>query len=331
MEGLEVWTGALVCGGCVRRFPVTEGIPRLLEGDAVGVGVTSRTAARYGQLWSRSVVADRFRSPPAYHFERIQQGLSLPPLQGLVLDAGCGDGIDLANQARRPGLELIGIELSAGGCRASLARCRTLPNAFVVQGDLSRLPFEDHTFDFVYSYGVLHHLPSPADGLRELVRVLKPGLQIAVYLYEDFRDRSLFWRGLLAAANACRRLTTALPPALLFRLCQAGSPIIYALFTGPHRLLTHIPGCRSFAATIPFRHGTGPCSLAGDLYDRFSAPIEQRYTRGQALTLLRQAGLEAIRIVNDRGWMVVGTKPLGTPPVSDAPASVGQPEAQGHR
>lgn len=286
--------------------------------------VTARTAEAFGYLWRRS--ADR-EAAPAYHFDRMQQALSLPPPRGLVLDAGCGEGIDLTNQARRPGVTVVGVELSEGGCRTSLARCRTLSRGFVVQGDVARLPFADDAFDFVYSYGVLHHLASPSAGLQELVRVLKPGGRVAVYVYERFEGRPLLWRWLLAAATACRRLTTQLPPALLYRLCQLGSPVIYALFTVPHRLLKRIPGCRSFAATIPFHHGSGPFSLVGDLYDRFSAPIEQRYTRAEALAFFQQAGLQELVAVNERGWLVTGIKGCGRPVAG--PNAVEQVEAVG--
>ena len=306
-DGVE--QGGLSCAACGRRYRIDEGYPRFSEpGDGWASDVMARTAQGYGYLWSRSTVA---AAAGPYHWEQMAQGLGLPLPQGLVLDAGCGDGIDLANQARRSQVEIIGVELSDGGCRTSAARCRELPAAAVLQGDVARLPFADDTFDFIYSYGVLHHLPSPLDGLRELVRVLKPGAQVALYLYEDFRERPRLWRWLLDSANACRDVTTTLPPALLYRLCQVGSPVAYAAFTVPYRVLSRIPAARSFSAAIPYRHGTGPFSLVGDLYDRFSAPIERRYTREAALAFVRDGGLEEVRIVNDRGWMIAGRKPTG--------------------
>ena len=324
-SGYEVEAGRLCCIGCGVRYAVEEGIPRLHDQqpmrDARDLDLTARTGRSFGYLWSRSLIDEERGSLRAYHVDRMQQCLGLPTPQGLGLDAGCGEGVDLANQARRGGVEIIGVELSLGGCRMSKARCRELPNALVIQGDLRRLPFEHQTFDFIYSYGVLHHLPSPVEGLRELVRVLKPGSRLAVYLYEEFTSRAIFWRGLLAVAAVCRRLTVRLPPALLYRLCQIGSPIVYTLLTVPYRVLNAIPGCQSIAAGMPFRHGTGPCSLVGDLYDRFSAPIERRYTHAAALALAQDAGLEQMTIVNDRGWMLVGRKPLAAyrmPDSSDA-------------
>ncbi len=314
--------GNLVGWGRAARF-LFRGLPHRRRTRAASEApVTARTAKAFGYLWQRSAGRP---DPPAYHVDRMQDALALPAPQGLMLDAGCGEGIDLANQARRPGVEIVGVELSAEGCRVSQARCRALPRAFIVQGDLARLPFADGTFDLVYSYGVLHHLASPLRGLQELVRVLKPGAPIAVYLYEDFRARPIVWRALLATTNACRKMTTRLPPAVLYRLCHIGSPIVFALLTVPHRILRRLPGAEALAATIPFRHGTGPFSLAGDLYDRFSAPIERRYSREDTLALLRQAGLEELLIANDRGWMAAGRKPRAL-----AAVAAGALERNGH-
>jgi len=243
-----------------------------------------------------------------YHFDRMEQALGLAPPHGLILDAGCGEGIDLANQARRPGVEVMGVELSEGGCRASVRRAMTAPTASVVQAELCRLPFPEGTFDFVYSYGVLHHLQSPQDGLRELARVLRPGARVAVYLYEDFRERAAWWRWLLVLANSVRWLTTRMPAPVLYRLCQLGSPLLYLTFAVPFQILRNVSGLGAGVSRFPFRHATGPFSLTGDLYDRFATPIERRYSRDEATALLHDAGFQRVTVASARGWMVTGVK-----------------------
>ena len=121
-------------------------------------GAAPRTAAAFGYLWSRSRAAAPSHDPPPpqpYHMDRLMERLPLT-LHGLVLDAGCGEGIDLANQASRDGVEIVGVELSKEGCRISQERTARLRSASVVQGDLCQLPLKDGCFDVVYSYGVLH-------------------------------------------------------------------------------------------------------------------------------------------------------------------------------
>lgn len=267
---------------------------------------SNRTGRSFGYLWSR--FSDRREIPSSYHYQRMREALPLPPLRGVVLDAGCGEGIDLLNAARSSEARVIGVELSEGGARSCRRRTTGQPNAQVVQADLNRLPFSEETFDFIYSYGVLHHLDRPARGMSELVRVLKPGAQVAVYLYEDFSDRRGLWKILLAAANGLRGITTRLPHPLLFLLCAAASPVVWLLFTVPYLLLKRLPGRKRIAETFPFRHGKGPFSLTGDLFDRFGAPVERRFSRHQTEQLLREAGLEKISVGKNRGWVALGAK-----------------------
>jgi hypothetical protein len=59
---------------------------------------------------------------------------------------------------------------------------------------------------------------------------------------------------------------------------------------------------------IPYHHGGGPFSLTGDLYDRFAAPIEQRYDRTTIEGWLRGAGLKDIAVRPMRGWVAFGRK-----------------------
>jgi len=304
----EVMTGELECRGCRARFAISEGVPRM-HAVASPDPTRSRTAASFGYLWARSVPGDEVYDTRSYHFAKIERSLSLDAPKGLVLDAGCGDGIDLANQASRDGVEAIGVELSDDGCRTSYVRTRHLARAHVVQADLCRLPFADGTFDFAYSYGVLHHLGVPERGLREVIRTAKPGARIAAYLYEDFSERSAFLRWSLRAANTTRALTTRLPNRVLFNLCRVASPFVFTLFTLPALLGRRVSILAPLAEHLPFRHGTSPFSLVGDLYDRFSAPVEFRYSRKTSAAFFSEAGLEHVVVAPERGWMVAGSKP----------------------
>ena len=298
----EVLAGTLRCAACPREFVIDGGIPRmLLAASASSDDATQRTSARFGHLWEQS--AER-TVPVSYHFETMAQALDLPRVSGVTLDAGCGEGIDLANQGRQSDAEIIGVELSEGGCKTAFDRVAALPRAHVVQADLRQLPFAAGLFDHIYSYGVLHHIPSPPPAVAELARVARPGAHVSVYLYEDFGERSITWRWALKVVNRLRPVTTSMPPALLYGLCRAASPLVYLLLTVPHRVLKSIPLTRAFALSLPYRHGAGPFTLTGDLFDRFSAPIEFRYSRRGASDLLANAGLRVIKVAYERGWMV---------------------------
>jgi len=81
-----------------------------------------------------------------------------------VLDVGCGIGF--VSQLY-PNFDITGIDISEG----MLAH-----NPYIWKKAAAEdIPFEDNTFDFVICRSLLHHLDKPEVGMREMIRVLKPG------------------------------------------------------------------------------------------------------------------------------------------------------------
>ncbi len=254
-------------------------------------------------MWERqAALVKPLSGPVPYHLDQLYEGLGAPRFNGLILDAGCGEGIDLANLALDARCEVVGLESSHGGVAASLARIATLQRAHLVQGDLLKAPLADGLFDGAHCYGVVHHTIDPTRAMKELSRVLKQGAQLLLYVYEDFSDRARHWRAALRAVNSLRRLTTRCPPRVMMTFCKLLSPVVYATCTVPSKRF-------SWASRLPYSHGRHAWGLGGDLYDRFSAPIERRYSRASALELPQAAGLKVRRIVQRRGWMIWAEKP----------------------
>lgn len=105
-----------------------------------------------------------------------------------VLDVGCGQGIDLVEYARA-GAHATGVDLTPRHAELARSHINALGlTATVVEGDAESLPFEDASFDFVASNGVLHHTPDMPAALREIRRVLRPGgeARVAVYNRRSF-------------------------------------------------------------------------------------------------------------------------------------------------
>ena len=100
-----------------------------------------------------------------------------------VLEIGVGLGTDFV-QFARAGAKVTGIDLTEHG--VELVRRRLALEGLegdVRVADAESLPFEDESFDKVYSWGVLHHTPATEQAVREALRVLRPGGEACVMLY----------------------------------------------------------------------------------------------------------------------------------------------------
>ncbi len=100
-----------------------------------------------------------------------------------VLEVGVGAGTDFVNWVRA-GAVATGVDLTSQGVALTKERLALEGlEATVLQADAERLPFEDGSFDIVYSYGVLHHSPDTPRAIEEVRRVLRPGGTALIMVY----------------------------------------------------------------------------------------------------------------------------------------------------
>lgn len=104
-----------------------------------------------------------------------------------VLEAGCGTGGDLI-QFLRSGANVYGIDFSTRSIFLAQKRLNIFgfDEKRAIVGDIEELPFPDNCFDFVYSWGVLHHTLNIEKAISEIHRVLKPSGEICIMLYHKF-------------------------------------------------------------------------------------------------------------------------------------------------
>ena len=97
-------------------------------------------------------------------FKRFKE-IELPE-NAKILDVGCGSGT-LAHFWKEQGYDVTGLDISDKSLEITRSK-----GVYCVKGDVTkRLPFDDNTFDLVYSDGLLEHFVDPKPVLEEIFRV----------------------------------------------------------------------------------------------------------------------------------------------------------------
>jgi ubiquinone/menaquinone biosynthesis C-methylase UbiE len=101
-----------------------------------------------------------------------------------ILEVGIGAGTDFL-QWVRAGTVAYGVDLTPEGIEHVDHRLRVygLKAEDIRVADCEALPYQDNTFDLVYSWGVIHHTPDTRKALREIVRVCRPGGICKIMVY----------------------------------------------------------------------------------------------------------------------------------------------------
>jgi len=93
----------------------------------------------------------------------------------VMLDIGCAQGRSTFKFTDFP-INIVGFDISKPAIRQAIEKYKAgkyNAKATFFCGDASNLPFQPETFDYVVTYGVLHHLPDPANTCRQIANILK--------------------------------------------------------------------------------------------------------------------------------------------------------------
>lgn len=266
--------------------------------------LNERTRRSFGYQWTVfGEMAEQFEADFLNYIH------PLPPefFRGkLGLDAGCGFGRHLYH-ASRFGARMVGLDFSHAIFRAGEVT-RELDGVACVQGDLLSPPLRPRTFDFVYSIGVLHHLPDPEAGFRSLLQLLRPGGAVFIWVYSKSR----------AATNAVlevvRSVTSRLPFPAIKIIAFVAALLDWCGFILPYRFARGLFGSQidrfvfsriQIYACYPFQ------VVVADWFDRLSAPIRHYFDSRDLDGWATRAGLVNVRIspTGLYGWRLYGELP----------------------
>lgn len=268
-----------------------------------------KTVAGFGDEWERF---DQSELDEQEHRQLFEKYFSIFPWQLLPADAqgfdmGCGSGRWAKLAAPRVGtLHCIDPSSAIHVARRNLA---AQSNCVLHHAGVDDKVLQEDSMDFGYSLGVLHHVPDTGQGIRDCVRMLKPGSPFLLYLYYALDNRSFVYRALWKTSDVLRRVISSLPHGVRYVVCQLIATFVYWPLARFAALMEWLGMGQHKASALPlgfYRH-LSFYTMRTDALDRFGTPLEQRFTRQQIQTMMESAGLTDIRFSQDTPyWCAVG-------------------------
>jgi ubiquinone/menaquinone biosynthesis C-methylase UbiE/uncharacterized protein YbaR (Trm112 family) len=168
-------TGRIECQGCGRVLELRDGIllalPRTMRSEELeNLAYYDQMSAAEQNILARRATSRNHR----IKMSTIQRALGLaegPPKS--VLEVGTGYGAHGCSIQERH--TYVGLDISGGLLCQARERFPILRQSQLVVADATRTPFQTQFFDAVFCVATLHHLPEPAAGVREMMRLLVEG------------------------------------------------------------------------------------------------------------------------------------------------------------
>jgi SAM-dependent methyltransferase len=298
----HIMEGQLCCSVCQQKYKIKNGIPNLLLDNPVNINgenldqLQSMTKERFGFEWRYfsdwgwltdypdvPLAEEKFYGGLIQHTQSAFWGKSLFQKEDLrkgllVLDAGCGNG-RFTNQAAQTGAEVIGIDLGKGVLSA-FEHTRLLLNCHIVQGDIFRLPFATHTFDRIFSIGVLQHTGDAAAAFDSLTRSLRKGGLIVAHVY----GRGMLTYEIIDAL--IRAVTTRLSIKMQINFSRITAAIARWLRSNTRWRLNLYYHLFRHINLLPTEH---------HMFDCWSAPISTHHTQDEVIGWFLKNKLRVIR------------------------------------
>jgi len=204
-----------------------------------------------------------------------------------AIDVGCGHGRSTSLLGEKC-KTVIGADLGLSVIKACADNLDE--NCHFIQADLHCLPFPDHSFDIVYSSGVLHHTPNTEEAFTIVARLTKRGGIYCVWLYRRYNNP------MHLIVNGLRRITTHLPLRLQYQL--------YLIFLVPfHKLIAWVRG----------RKPRSTKEIMIDLFDSFSPRYRFEHEQEEVRSWFGKNGFTGARITteNKLGFSIRAKREIG--------------------
>lgn len=275
-----------------------------------GKNIDSAVVKDFGDEWLRfkDYSDEDIRSLAIMYFDILTD--EIINKNSYALDIGCGTGRWTNFLSNRIGfIEAID---PSNAVFAADHLLETVENVRITMASVDTIPFNNETFDFAMSIGVLHHIPNTQKAMKDCVKKLKKGGYFYCYLYYNLDNKGFIFKSIFRLSDLFRKTISHMPTAIKKFSCDLLAVFFYMPFILSSRLLKQL-GFRELSKKIPLSDYANKSFfiIRNDSLDRFGTKLEQRFSKVQVEALMRESGLEEIIISPSSPYYhAIGRKPL---------------------
>jgi SAM-dependent methyltransferase len=288
------------------RF-ITVGTTEVASFVSAQLNADASTVESFGDEWNRfaSFTEEETRLAGDQYFDIVDE--QMVNAGTVALDIGCGTG--RWSNYLSPRVKFIEAVDPGEAVRAAVPFTAPRGNIRITQAGYGSLPFEKESFDFVFSLGVVHHLPDTEGAIREAASMVKKNGWLLLYIYYSLDNRGAFFRFLFGLSDLVRKLVSRLPRRLKFMVCEGIAIFVYLPFVLLAKLFRTFGG-KSWKKIPLAYYADKPWKvIRNDTLDRFGTPLEKRFSKEEIRQMLAVAGMSDIRFSsNEPYWHVIARK-----------------------
>ena len=251
-----------------------------------GENIDAEVVKTFGEEWLKfkDYSDEEIRTSAIMYFDILND--QIINKNSYALDIGCGTGRWTKYLANRIGfVEAIDPDHLLKG----------IDNVRISKASVETIPFDDETFDFAMSIGVLHHIPDTQKAMQDCVKKVKKGGYFFCYLYYSHDNKNVFYRMLFGLSDLVRKIVSSLPAALKRFTCDVLAVLFYMPFVILGNIF-HLLGLQKLAKKLPLSDYRDKSFfiIRNDSLDRFGTTLEHRFSKKQVIALMENSGLENI-------------------------------------
>lgn len=226
----------------------------------------------------------------------------------LALDLGCGSGRWAYFISKN--MKFVECVDPSDAVFSASVLLKEVDNVRISKADVDTIPFNDDSFDLVYSLGVLHHIPDTKAAMHNCIKKVRKGGYFLVYLYYNLDNRGKGYRLIFNISNSVRNVISKMRPGSKKIVCDIIAGVVYFPLSRFAGMIGKM-GFNKFSKKIPLSYYADKSYwiLQNDALDRFGTPLEQRFSRKEIERMMLDCGLTNIRFSEKEPfWHAIGQK-----------------------